>query len=81
MLKLLSRLVGQYGIKYGTDIQGSKAAVFKPSGRACPPMQLDLPEEHTQSEAVTWETMVGDRQMAVLVKERELSTTCEACKA
>ena len=45
------------------------------------PMQFDLPEGQTQSEAAKWETVVGDRQIAVLVKERELSTTCEACKA
>ena len=44
------------------------------------PMQLDLPEGQTQSEVATRETMVGDRQMAVFVKERELSTTHEACK-
>ena len=43
-----------------------------------PPMQLDLPEGQTQSEAATWETMESDRQMAVFVKEKELSTMCEA---
>ena len=45
-----------------------------------PPMQLDLPEGQIQSKATKWETMVGDRQMAVFVEERDLSTTCEACK-
>ena len=46
-----------------------------------PPMQLDLAEEQTQSEAATWETMVGDRQMVVFDEERELGTMCETCKA
>ena len=46
-----------------------------------PPMQLDLPEGQTQRKAATWETVVGDRQMVVFIKERELSTMCEACKA
>ena len=44
------------------------------------PMQLDLPEVQIPSEPAKWETMVVDRQMAVFVEERELSTTCEACK-
>ena len=46
-----------------------------------PPMQLDLPEGQVQSETAKWETVVGDKQMAVFVKERELSITCEVCKA
>ena len=45
-----------------------------------PPMQLDLREGQTQSEANKWETVVGDRQMAVFVAERELSSACEAYK-
>ena len=73
-------MAGQYGIKYGTDSHGSAAAVFKTAGKHALPTQLDLPEGQTKNEVAKWETMVGDRQMAVFFEERELSTTCEACK-
>ena len=68
-------------LSMGQTVKGVKRQFPNLREEHAPPIQLDLPKGQTQSEASTWEIVVGDRQMAVFVEERELSTIYEVCKA